>query len=375
MLLNSIASCDTSNLILLQKIHPQAPPDRRKAPLLTVQPLYTTAAAVDSALHAFPSGSAGGPDELRPQHLKDLLSGIGISREIGNRGGGKHPLLNQIMALINVLLSGEVVPGEVRRVLYSGSLIALNKKVGGFRPIAMGLTWRRLAAKICVRHSLNSATELLAPRQLGFGVKGGAEAAAHATRRYMQDMPNDHILVKLDFKNAFNTMRRDVILESFGKHFPELPHFGTATYNIDSTLHFGGYTLPSSEGVQQGNPLGLLYFCLGIHYFLQAAQAEFVIGYLDDITIGGPVNTVISDLHRMEQAAHSVGLALNQAKSEVIGGSSHSLCLLHTASFTFNEIDEASACLCGALLDCAGVDAALALKQCDLDSLIACLSI
>jgi len=77
---------------------------------------------------------------------------------------------------------------------------------------------------------------------------------------------------------------------------------------------------------------------------------------------------VIGDLHRIEQAAHSVGLALNQAKSEVIEGSSHSLRLLHSASFTFNEIDKGSACLLGAPLDCAGVDAALALKRCDLDS-------
>jgi len=86
--------------------------------------------------------------------------------------------------------------------------------------------------------------------------------------------------------------------------------------------------------------------------------------------MGGPVNTVIGDLHTIEQAAHSVGLALNQVKSELIGGSSHPLWLLHSASFTFNEIDKGSACLLGASLDCAGVDAALALKRCNLDSLI-----
>jgi len=196
--------------------------------------MYTTAAAINFAIHAFPSGSAGGPDELRLQHLKDLLNGIRISRE-----GGTHPLLIQIMALINVLVSGEVVPQKVRRVLYGGSLLTLIKKGGGLRPIAVGFTWGRLAAKICVRQSLNRAAELLAPSQSGFGIKGGAEAAAHATRRYLQDMPSDHILLKLDFKNAFNSMRRNVILESVGIHFPEFLPFATATYGIDSTLHFG----------------------------------------------------------------------------------------------------------------------------------------
>ena len=41
------------------------------------------------------------------------------------------------------------------------------------RPIAVGMTWRRLAAKVCVHQVSERATTLLAPRQLGFGMKGG----------------------------------------------------------------------------------------------------------------------------------------------------------------------------------------------------------
>ena len=49
-------------------------------------------------------------------------------------------------------------------------MIALNKKGGGVRPIAVSCTLRRLAAKcavFCVKEALAS---LLAPHQLGFGV-------------------------------------------------------------------------------------------------------------------------------------------------------------------------------------------------------------
>jgi len=34
-----------------------------------------------------------------------------------------------------------------------------------------------------------ASTSLLAPRQLGFGVPGGAEAAVRAARRYLDNMP------------------------------------------------------------------------------------------------------------------------------------------------------------------------------------------
>jgi len=84
--------------------------------------------------------------------------------------------------LVNLLLNGEL-PEYVREVIFGGSSIALQKKNGDIRPIAVGYTLRRLAAKcanVCVIASPTVAS--LAPLQLGVGVPGGAEAAIHATR-------------------------------------------------------------------------------------------------------------------------------------------------------------------------------------------------
>jgi len=58
---------------------------RRSIPLLlacladlpdisSVTPLSVSEAEVRSAVLSFPAGSSGGPDGIRPQHLKDLLS-------------------------------------------------------------------------------------------------------------------------------------------------------------------------------------------------------------------------------------------------------------------------------------------------------------
>ena len=44
--------------------------------------------------------------------------------------------------------------------------------------------------------------------------QGGAEAAVHAARSFLSDMDPDVAMVKLDFSNAFNSIRRDCILEA-----------------------------------------------------------------------------------------------------------------------------------------------------------------
>jgi hypothetical protein len=158
----------------------------------------------------------------------------------------------------------------------------------------------------------------LAPRQLGCGVPLGCEAAAHAARLYLQNMPPNHLLLKLDFKNAFNTLRRDKMLESVKEYAPELFTFIHAAYGQASLLFCGDHILESAEGVQQGDPLGPLLFCLTIQSLILKLQSEFNVFYLNDGTIGGSVEDVIHDLQLVEDEAGLAGLKLNHAKSELI---------------------------------------------------------
>ena len=60
------------------------------------------------------------------------------------------------------------------------------------------------------------------PIQLGVGTPGGCEAAAHAARRFLETMPNDNVVVKLDFSNAFNCLHRSDVLKSIADQVPEL---------------------------------------------------------------------------------------------------------------------------------------------------------
>ena len=65
--------------------------------------------------------------------------------------------------------------------------------------------------------------------QVGVGVSGGAEAAVDAMRRLVFNMPIDHVLVKLNFSNAYNSVRRDTMLESVADKMPELYRFTHAS--------------------------------------------------------------------------------------------------------------------------------------------------
>ena len=103
--------------------------------------------AVKTAIQTFPNGSAGGPDSLRPQHIKDLLQGA----------TDDSPLLMSITDLTNLLLEGKV-PSAVRGALFGANLLAIAKKNGGIRPIAVGYVWRRLAAKVACSHVKEAAT-------------------------------------------------------------------------------------------------------------------------------------------------------------------------------------------------------------------------
>jgi len=74
--------------------------------------------------------------------------------------------------------------------------------------------------------------------QIGVGVLGGAEAASHAARRYVSNMPEDHVIIKLDFKDAFNSLRRDAMLEAAERDVPELYRFAYAAYTVEPLFQY-----------------------------------------------------------------------------------------------------------------------------------------
>jgi len=85
------------------------------------------------------------------------------------------------------------------------------------------------------------------------------------------------VLLKLDFRNAFNSVRRDSILEAIALHTPSLYRYVESAHGEGSVLKFGEFNVASVEGVQQGDPLGPLLFCLTTHSLLYSLDSELVL--------------------------------------------------------------------------------------------------
>jgi len=98
-------------------------------------------------------------------------------------------------------------------------------------------------AKIACSLVAGDIVELLSPRQLGFGVHGGAEVAVHAARKFLQNLDDGHALVKLDVRNAFNIVRRDRMLEAVQDLAPIIYPFVHSAYSAPSTLLWDSHNI------------------------------------------------------------------------------------------------------------------------------------
>ena len=68
--------------------------------------------------------------------------------------------------------------------------------------------------------------------------------------------------MKIDLRNAFNFVSRQALLDECRAHFSELFQWAAGCYGDHPLLLSAMGTLRSESGVQQGDPLGPLLFCL-----------------------------------------------------------------------------------------------------------------
>ena len=89
----------------------------------------------------------------------------------------------------------------------------------------MGDILRRLISK-CFSYALaEKAAGLLAPHQLGVGIKAGCEALVHSVRAILEDpdIPDDErSILQVDLITTFNTADRAAAFREVREHFPEL---------------------------------------------------------------------------------------------------------------------------------------------------------
>ena len=166
--------------------------------------------------------------------------------------------------------------------------------------------------------ALHTIGAKLLPEQLGLGTPGGCEAAVHATRRFLANMPPDYLLAKLDFSNAFNNIHRDAMLSAVAEHVPSIYQFCLSSCEKNTLLKFFSHIILSQEGCQHGDPLGPLLFCLSIHPLIMSCNSSLKMAFMDDVTLGGPATRVAFDVAIIKAEGAFRGLFLNDQKCESI---------------------------------------------------------
>ena len=228
-----------------------------------------------------------------------------------------------VIALLRDVIHGDL-PDDARQLLLTSRLVALTKpNSDGYRPIAVGELFYRLAAIVAVRRVSSEAAQLLAPHQFGMGVAAGAEKILHSVQHELVDSDKRLALLQLDITNAFNTCDRARLLREVYA-LPDLQslyRIASFAYSQPSALVLSGcdgQMIESAQGVRQGDPLSALLFCIYMRDVLQRVSDQTgvkVNGFFDDINLLGTPQQLMAALSHLQQSLPAISLQLNTAKS------------------------------------------------------------
>ena len=164
---------------------------------------------------------------------------------------------------------------------------------------------------------MEDAQRYFSPLQIGVRVPGGANAAVHAINRIIEQDKEDagKSVLTIDFANAFNNFKRDVLFMEIAEHTPSLLPLAQTKYSSPPHLFLGDAVLSSQSGVQQGDPLGPMFLALILQRLVrkikdQCPDLSANVWYLDGGTLIGKTEDVKRAFHIIQQECLLLGLVL-----------------------------------------------------------------
>jgi len=170
---------------------------------------------------------------------------------------------------------------------------------------------------LCCRQGRN--LEIVCRAELWRGLPW--RSVAHSLRDCLNEHKGSKLaLLKIDFRNAFNEVKRSHFVKAASEMFPAMSSWTEWCYGEASMLLYDHeHIIESRAGVQQGDPLGSLYFCCGIMAMvndIQAMNPVYNKWYMDDGGIIGDVDLLKKVWDLLQTRGPALGLHLNPAKCE-----------------------------------------------------------
>jgi hypothetical protein len=196
------------------------------------------------------------------------------------------------------------------------------------RPIGIGQLLTLLTTTVLLNSGAvqDNIPAAVGPSELAVGVRGGAEACPLFVECLLRAHRGKYVAVKTDISNAFNSVKRSVVMREGLQHFPELAHVIKMLYGTNTNIYYKDnegnlQRITTNTEVTQGCPLGMLLFSVSIRAAVDATLLEHpdvvLAGYADDRYLVGTPENVGAALTTYSAELAKIGLRLQHAKSAV----------------------------------------------------------
>jgi ribonuclease HI len=260
-------------------------------------------------------GAAAGPSNLTAAHLvaiasdKDCLSGL--------------------CAIVQDVINGDLQSAAID-IITGATSVATDKGGDSVRPLAVPEIIYKLAGLVCLESIADSIPSLFPRIQLGCGMAGGTEIAIHRTQLALETGGPGTVVLRLDFRNAFNERHRHIIAQALfsAPSTSRIWKFFVMAYGRDThmAIYDRGRLIDrflSSEGVKQGCPIASFLYALSVQHIYEECvrgtpdvQAYAI---ADDLTLTGPALSVLTALNTLVRlCASNDGPTLNLTKCEAL---------------------------------------------------------
>ena len=292
----------------LLQLHPEAHLPEPRGPHFPAVEFQCETAEVKAAVLTFPTATAPGPSGLRADHLRECL--------LSSSGDVSERLLSAFTRLAIRTLNG-MLPSSFADFILAARLLPFKKKDEGVRPIAVGEVFRRLVAKVAFRQILPKVQQKFPPVQVGVGIRDAVPRTV--LTRPVSASPRVASCKLMSQMHL--TLSRQEILDNVWSDFPEVGRWADWGLCNKGFLLTDTSLVFSTNGVQQGDPLGPFFFSVGIQRIISKLNDKYGacihIWYLDDGVIAGSLEALEFFLSELEVEFHTIKLLLNKRKCKL----------------------------------------------------------